>query len=145
MLFADFFRICRLPRGGAAAAVFCFFAALFASGCSYKSEIRQGNDALPDVINLLRPGMDRAEVRELLGDNRAPAVFEREGEVYYYRRRTAGFFPKVEEWSVRLTYENDKLARIETLLAEGDSVFDSESEPALESETESDSDTETDS
>ena len=44
-----------------------------------------------------------------------------------------------------MTYENDKLARIETLLAEGDSVFNSESESALESEAESDSDTETDS
>ncbi|MGI9307319.1 MAG: outer membrane protein assembly factor BamE [Gammaproteobacteria bacterium] len=106
MPFRVFFR--RLPRNLFAAAIFCLCA-----GCAYKSEIRQGNDLLPGNIDALRPGMSKTEVRELLGENRLPAVFADENAwFYYYRRRAPGFVLREETWSVRLVFTGDSLAEI---------------------------------
>lgn len=91
--------------------------AFFAAGCTYKSEIRQGNDTLPEKIEKVDIGMSQAEVREILGANRAPSVFENNEWVYYYRRRSPGFFPRTETWGVRLIFDGDILAEIIPLSA----------------------------
>ena len=93
------------------AAAFCILAA----GCSYKSEIRQGDDTLPDKIAELHIGMSRAEVVDLLGESRFPVVFEGEEMIYYYRRRAPGFFPTTKTWGVALTFDGDSLAAIRPL------------------------------
>lgn len=92
------------------------FAALcIAASCTYKSEIRQGNDTLPDKISELQVGMTQTEVRELLGANRAPVVFTGDDWVYYYRRRSPGFFPKIESWGVVLMFDDEVLSEIRPL------------------------------
>ena len=101
-------------------AAFCFrigFSAIlaFAAGCSYKSEIRQGDDKLPEKLSSLQTGMTREEVRELLGDSRIPAVFADGEIIYYYRRRAPGFFPKIQTWGVALTFDGETLADIRVL------------------------------
>ncbi|MGU9952007.1 MAG: outer membrane protein assembly factor BamE [Gammaproteobacteria bacterium WSBS_2016_MAG_OTU1] len=103
--------------------IFCFkppflavvLSCLFAVGCSYKSEIRQGNDELPERIKEVQVGMSKTEVHALLGTNRKPAVFKENNWVYYYRRRTPGFFPTVEEWSIQLVFEGNTLSAIRPL------------------------------
>ena len=90
-------------------------ALLLAAGCSYKSEIRQGDDGLPDKLAALQTGMTRAEVRELLGDSRVPQVFAGGEIIYYYRRRAPGFFSTTQTWGVALTFDGETLAEIRPL------------------------------
>lgn len=100
----------RRRRAFAPAAFLLFFSA---AGCAYKSEIRQGNDALPDKIAELRAGMSKDEVRKLLGENRTPGFFAEDNSwFYYYRRRSPGFFPSTQTWSVELVFDGDALSEI---------------------------------
>ncbi|MBE8158016.1 MAG: outer membrane protein assembly factor BamE [Betaproteobacteria bacterium] len=86
---------------------------LLLSGCAYKSEIRQGSDSLPEKIAELRVGMNKEEVRGLLGQNRFPAFLAEEGAwFYYYRRRSPGFFTETRTWSVKLVFDGEKLSEI---------------------------------
>ena len=100
-----------------------FFATLFfglalagiLGGCTYKSEIRQGNDKLPEQITELKTGMNKNEVRELLGESRTPRVFASDNWVYYYRQRQGGFIPTVTAIGVELVFEGDTLIEIRPL------------------------------
>lgn len=110
-------------------------------GCSYKSEIRQGNDTLPDKIGELKLGMTREEVRELLGKTRTPEVFATDEWIYYYRWREAGFFPKTRTWGVVLEFDGDALAVIRPLAGDDPAVA-SDPEEEVESESAADSEQE---
>ena len=73
--------------------------------------------------------MNKTEIHELLGANRTPSVFSNNNWIYYYRRRTPGFFPTVEEWSIQLVFEDDILSAIEPLkIPEGASIRPSDGE-----------------
>lgn len=92
--------------------------ALVAGGCSYKSEIRQGNDSLPDRLGDLRVGMSRNEVLALLGPNRTPVVFVQDSWIYYYQRRVPGFYPQTEALGVELIFADEQLSEIRPLTPE---------------------------
>ncbi|MDM5147410.1 outer membrane protein assembly factor BamE [Candidatus Persebacteraceae bacterium Df01] len=90
--------------------------AVFLSSCSYKSEIRQGSDTLPDKISQLSLGMTQSEIIAILGKSRVPSVFESDSWIYYYQRRIAGFLPKTESLGVELEFKNGKLDAINHLV-----------------------------
>lgn len=99
----------------------CAVAVLFfVAGCAYKTEIRQGDIALPEKIALLKIGMTRDEVRATLGENRTPAVFNSAHWVYYYRHRSPGFLPEETSGGVLLEFAGDKLSRIQPLAPESE-------------------------
>ncbi|MGI9296287.1 MAG: outer membrane protein assembly factor BamE [Gammaproteobacteria bacterium] len=114
-----FFRRLRRVLPGAILGAMISGAVLGVAGCSYKSEIRQGSDTLPEKIAELYTGMTRTEVLELLGANRVPAVFADDEWIYYYRRRSPGFLPQTETWGIRLVFDGEILDEIRPLAAPG--------------------------
>ena len=104
---------CRTFRHRICLLAFVAVAAL--SGCTYKSEIRQGNDELPRHLEDLKVGMTEQEVTDLLGSSRVPRVFEDDSVIYYFRRRTPGFLPSIESVGVKLTFTDGKLTVIDRL------------------------------
>ena len=99
-------RVCRVARFVAVAGLFA------AAGCSYKTEIRQGDTMLPGKIPLLQTGMTREEVTELIGSHNVPKVFAGKNWIYYYSVRPSGFAPKFRAEGVELVFDNDILSEI---------------------------------
>ena len=108
-----------LFRGVFYAALLVFFTVVLTS-CSYKSDIRQGDEDLPEKLELLQRGMTKGEVEDLLGPRRAPEVFDSNVWIYYYRHRQGGFFPKTKTAGAILTFTDEYLGEIEFI---GDAEF----------------------
>lgn len=113
------FPLFNLFRGVFYAACALFFTAVLAS-CSYKSDIRQGDEELPQKLRLLKIGMKKHEVEEALGTRRSPEVFEGNTWVYYYRHRKGGFFPTTRAAGAILSFEGEFLTDVEFI---GDAQF----------------------
>ena len=111
-----------LFRGVFYAAVLVFFTVVLTS-CSYKSDIRQGDEDLPEKLELLQRGMTKGEVEDLLGPRRAPEVFDSNVWIYYYRHRQGGFFPTTKTAGAILTFIDEYLTEIEFV---GDAEFHGE-------------------
>jgi len=87
------------------------FLALFLPACSlvYRIDVQQGNYVTQDLVDRLKPGMTKAEVKQLLG---TPLLID-----VFHANRWDYFFSNVKgrkpEDSSRLSvfFENDKLAR----------------------------------
>jgi outer membrane protein assembly factor BamE len=79
------------------------------TGCNfpYKIDVQQGNYVTQDLVDRLKPGMTRAEVKQILGTPLLADVFHANRWDYYFSNVKGG---KGEDRS-RLTviFENDKL------------------------------------
>lgn len=93
-----------------------FAAALSATGCTYKSEIRQGNDMLPEQLEKLEIGMSRDEVLNLMGATLTPPLYTGDDLIYFYRHRSPGFITNTTTWSVELIFEDGALAEVRKLI-----------------------------
>jgi outer membrane protein assembly factor BamE len=87
-----------------------FIAALLAGcGVVYKIDVQQGNYVTQDLVDRLKPGMTKAEVRQLLGTPLLSDVFHANQWDYYFSNMKAG---KAEDRSRLVVYfESDKVAR----------------------------------
>jgi outer membrane protein assembly factor BamE len=95
--------------------------AVLAAGCSripslpglsaHKIEIQQGNYLTQDMVAKLKPGMTRSQVRYILGTPLIADPFHSDRWDYVYQMQKGG--DTVEFRRIFLTFEQDKLARIE--------------------------------
>lgn len=93
-------------------------ASFFTGGCVYRISIQQGNFLDQKAIDQLATGMTRSQVRYLLGSPLVSAAFDNErwDYVYYLKR---GHSRQVEQRSVTVFFEGDKVTRIERPEAAG--------------------------
>lgn len=91
---------------------------LFITGCSsipsvpsvlYKIDIQQGNVISQEMVDKLKPGMTRSQVRFVLGTALIDDVFHKDRWDYVYRLVQHGNL--VEEYKLTVFFEDDKLAR----------------------------------
>ena len=86
---------------------------LLVSGCSvYKVEVQQGNVVTQEMIDKLKPGMTRSQVRFVLGTPLITDAFHPERWDYYYYLRPSN---KATGESQRLTviFKNDTLISVQ--------------------------------
>ncbi len=94
--------------------LFAAILALLLSGCLtvYKTEIQQGNVVTQEMIDKLKPGMTRSQVRFVLGTPLIVDPFHQDRwDYYYYLRRaneTAG-----ETQRVTVVFKNDLLITVQ--------------------------------
>ena len=108
-------------------------AVALAAGCSYvpripgvtpyKIEIQQGNYVTQEMVSQLKPGMNREQVRGVLGTPLLTDVFHADRWDYVYSKETAD--GKREERKLTVFFTDDKLTRVT-----GDVVAASQKEEA---------------
>lgn len=98
----------------------CVAAGLGLSGCSWvpfdgvvhKIDIQQGNIVDQRMLDQLRPGMARRQVRFIMGSPTLVDTFHEERWEYIYRMHKSGSAPS-KKYRVSLFFKDDNLARIE--------------------------------
>lgn len=99
------------------AKIFSLFVFLLLAGCSsvpsllYKIEIQQGNLITQELVDKLKPGMTRAQVRFVLGSPMISDAFHHNRWDYVYRLEQKGNL--VEQRQLTVFFEDDKLVRID--------------------------------
>jgi len=82
-------------------------------GCSfpgvYKINIQQGNIITQDMLDQLKPGMNRRQVHFVLGNPMVDNMFDDNYENYAYTYQMAG--GKTEKQLITVFYENEKFTR----------------------------------
>ncbi len=97
------------------ARILTFFGLLLLAGCSsipsllYKIEIQQGNVITQEMVNKLKPGMTRSQVRFALGSPMISDAFHENRWDYVYRLEQKGKL--VEQRHLAVFFEGDKLVR----------------------------------
>lgn len=85
------------------------------AGCVsvYKMEVQQGNVVAPEMIEKVKPGMTRAQVRFVLGTPLVSDPFhpDRWDYVYFHKKKSSTAAPEIR----RLTaiFDGDALSRLE--------------------------------
>lgn len=88
---------------------------LLITGCSsipavlYKIDVQQGNIITQEMVDKLKPGMGRSQVRFVLGSALIDDVFHKDRWDYVYRLLQHGNL--VEEYRLTVFFEDDKLVR----------------------------------
>jgi outer membrane protein assembly factor BamE len=99
------------------ARIFTLAVLLLLAGCSsvpsllYKIEIQQGNVITQEMVNKLKPGMTRSQVRFALGSPMISDAFHENRWDYLYRFEQRGQL--VEQRKLTVFFENDQLVRID--------------------------------
>jgi outer membrane protein assembly factor BamE len=89
---------------------------LLLAGCSsvpslpYKIEVQQGNVITQEMVDKLKPGMTRSQVRFALGSPMISDAFHENRWDYVYRLEQAGRL--VEQRTLTVFFEDDKLTRL---------------------------------
>jgi outer membrane protein assembly factor BamE len=87
------------------------FIAATLSGCGlvYRIDVQQGNYVTQDLVDRLKPGMTKAEVKQILGTPLLIDVFHANRWDYYFSNVKGG---KAQDRSrISVFFENDKVAR----------------------------------
>jgi outer membrane protein assembly factor BamE len=97
--------------------VLCLSAALFLAACSiadritpYKLDVQQGNVVTQEMMAKLKLGMNKSQVRFILGTPLITDAFHADRWDYVYRYQKAGTLS--EERHVALIFEGDTLKRV---------------------------------
>ncbi len=96
---------------------FTLLVLLLITGCSsvpsvlYRIDVQQGNVITQEMVDKLKPGMTRSQVRFVLGTALIDDVFHKDRWDYAYRLMQHGNL--VEEYKLTVFFEDDKLARTE--------------------------------
>ena len=101
------------PRRPRFFAALVFAAAAMLAGCAYKSEVRQGSPLDETKLAQLQTGMNKQQVRELLGPPQSDRLFRDNIWLYYHKKRSAGFFPHTTAISVEVVFGDD--GRVESV------------------------------
>ena len=103
---------------------------LLLSGCvrTYRIDIQQGNIVTPEQIEQLKPGMQKAEVRYLLGAPLVEDPFHTERWDYFYSFRS-GETRQVEQQRLTVFFDNGQLTKIEQGFESGSLINSSSESP----------------
>lgn len=85
---------------------------LVLAGCAHRIDIQQGNVLTQDKVAALKVGMDKRQIRFLLGDPLLEDPFHANRWDYYYSFTPGG--GKTQRYGLTLYFEGEQLARIET-------------------------------
>jgi len=89
------------------------------AGCSflpnvlYKINVQQGNVVTQEMVNKLKPGMTKSQVRFVMGSPMIVDAFRDNRWDYVYVQREKGEL--VEQMRLTIFFENDQLTHIENL------------------------------
>ena len=89
----------------------CLIALLLLGGCAHKIDIQQGNAISTETLNKVQPGMDRDQVRFILGTPLLTDPFHQDRWDYYYSMRKGRKEP--ERYGATLYFKGNALDRIE--------------------------------
>ena len=78
---------------------------------AYKIDIQQGNVITQDMVNQLRPGMTREQVRFVVGETLLPDTYNRNRWDYIYSFQPGG--EARTQQTLSLFFKDDKLSRFE--------------------------------
>ncbi len=92
----------------------------------YKADIQQGNVVTQEQINKLEPGMDRRQVRFILGTPMLMDTFHQDRWDYVYTLKPGG--EKMERKRISVFFRDDRLIKIEGDLRPGVDPGESEKE-----------------
>jgi len=84
------------------------------AGCGsivHRIDIQQGNIIAPETFAKLKPGMSKADVRQLLGTPLLTDIFHANRWDYHFRYEVRGRLVEQNHFAVH--FENDKLVRVE--------------------------------
>ncbi|HET9472218.1 MAG TPA: outer membrane protein assembly factor BamE, partial [Usitatibacter sp.] len=77
------------------------------SGCVYKIDVEQGNFVTTDLVEKLKPGMTKGQVKQLLGTPLVTDIFHADRWDYYFDNAKAGKHLAHKRLTVR--FKDDKL------------------------------------
>jgi outer membrane protein assembly factor BamE len=83
----------------------------FLAACAHKIDIQQGNVISEEKLSLVQPGMERGQVRQLLGTPMLADPFHPDRWDYYYSMKPGRETPV--RYRATLFFSNDHLLRIE--------------------------------
>jgi outer membrane protein assembly factor BamE len=88
-------------------------AAFALAGCGfvYKMDVQQGNYVTQDVVARVKPGMTKAEVRQILGTPLLADVFHANRWDYYFSAVKGG--KPQDRTLLSVVFENDKVVSIQ--------------------------------
>ncbi|HEY0635790.1 MAG TPA: outer membrane protein assembly factor BamE [Gammaproteobacteria bacterium] len=89
----------------------CLVTLLLLSGCAHKIEIQQGNIISLETLDKVKVGMDRDQVRFILGTPLLADPFHQDRWDYYYSMRKEGKMQ--ERYGATLYFTGNTLERIE--------------------------------
>ena len=99
----------RMLLGSRAAVVLACAVAL--AGCPYKIDIQQGNYVSQDMVDQLKEGMSKEQVRSIMGTPLLADIFHGERWDYIYTLRTAD--GKKEQRGLVVFFQDGKLSRVD--------------------------------
>jgi outer membrane protein assembly factor BamE len=100
-----------------------YFATMFLAGCAmdpvtnlftnivYKIDVKQGNVITKEMIDQLKPGMNKRQIRYLLGTPILIDVFHQERWDYIYTDKPGGY-PRLQK-RISLFFKEDQLAGLQ--------------------------------
>lgn len=92
-------------------------AVLCLMGCSmlrpYKMDIHQGNIIEPEKVEKIKVGMNRSQVRQLLGTPVLDDAFQKEQDDYIYYTKPG--YGEANEQRIMIRFQNEKVSSIEKL------------------------------
>lgn len=91
--------------------IITYLASLFLSACVYKIDIDQGNIIDQEMINQLRPGMNKRQVRYIMGTPLVVDSFHKNRWDYIYSKQPGG--EERTQKRVSISFEADELTGIQ--------------------------------
>jgi outer membrane protein assembly factor BamE len=85
--------------------------ALAASGCVYKIDVQQGNYVTQDLVDRLKPGMTKAEVKGILGTPLLTDAFHADRWDYFFSNKPHRM--KEERSRVSILFKDEKLVEVQ--------------------------------
>jgi outer membrane protein assembly factor BamE len=116
--------------------------AVLAAACVHKIDVEQGNYVTQDVVDRLKPGMSKSQVKMLLGTPLLNDIFHTNRWDYYFDNAVAG--KRVAHKHLTVFFEDDKLVKwsgdanpppLPPVRAEGEPAAPKAETPAPRSET----------
>jgi len=89
----------------------CLLTLFLLSGCAHKIDIQQGNAISLETLDKVKPGMDRDQVRYILGTPLLTDPFHQDRWDYYYSMSKGG--KVLERYGATLYFTGNTLVRIE--------------------------------
>jgi len=89
----------------------CLITFVLLSGCAHKIDIQQGNALSLETLDKVKPGMERDQVRFILGTPLLTDPFHQDRWDYYYSQSKEGKEP--ERYGATLYFTGNTLERIE--------------------------------